>query len=206
MKVLVLGAGGKTGELVVERALVAGHEVTAFVHDRTSRVDQRANVVVGDTEHASVVAAAVAGQDAVIDAIGGKTPYKKTELESKTARNVVDAMQANGVRRLLVVSMLGVGDSKNQAPFWYASILKPTFLRGADKDKARMESVVSGSGLEYVIVRPPILTDDDPKGSSMVIAEDAIGHSITRADLAQFLVDQLTCDDFLGQAIVVVNS
>lgn len=206
MRVLVLGAGGKTGDLVVERALAAGHEVTAFVHDHTSRHDERVRVIVGDSEHASVVADAVAGHDAVIDAIGGKTPYKKTELESNTARNVVDAMQTHGVRRLIVVSMLGVGDSKEQAPFWYEFLLKPTFLRGADQDKARMESVVSGSGLEYVIARPPILTDDDPKGCSMVITAEAIGHSITRSDLAQFLVDQLTCDDFIGQAVVVVNS
>lgn len=68
-----------------------------------------------------------------------------------------------------------------------------------------MESVVAGSGLEYVIARPPLLTDDDPKGSTLVVAPDATGHRISRADLAQFLVDQLTCDDYVGQAVVVAN-
>lgn len=206
MRVLVLGAGGKTGDLVVARALAAGHDVTAFVHDHTSRQDERARVIVGDTENPAAVEQAVAGQDAVIDAIGGKTPYKKTDLESKTARHVVDAMQMHNVRRLVVVSMMGVGDSKSQSPFWYEFVLKPTFLRGADKDKARMESVVSGSGLEYVIARPPLLTDEAAQGCSLVIAPESTGHSITRADLAQFLVDQLTCDDYLGQAVVVANN
>lgn len=206
MRVLVLGAGGKTGDLVVKRALDAGHTVTAFVHDHVSPQPDGVTTIIGDSEDAEVVAQAVAGHEAVIDAIGGRTPYKATDLESRTARNVVDAMQAHGVRRLIAVSMMGVGDSKAQAPFWYGFLLQPTFLRGADKDKARMESVVTGSGLEYVIARPPLLTDEDAKGSSMVIHQEGTGHKITRADLAQFLVDQLMCDDYLGQAVVVANS
>jgi len=206
MKVLVLGAGGRTGDLVVERALAAGHTVTAFVHDHVSPQPAGVRTIVGDSENAEVVAEAVAGQDAVIDAIGGRTPYKSTDLESKTARNVVDAMQAHGARRLVAVSMMGVGDSKAQAPFWYEFLLQPTFLRGVDKDKARMESVVTGSGLEYIIARPPLLTDEEAKGCSLVIHQEGTGHKITRADLAQFLVDQLTCDDYLGQAVVVANS
>lgn len=206
MRVLVLGAGGKTGDLVVERALAAGHTVTAFIHDHTSAQPAGVATIVGDTESAEAVSQAVAGHDAVIDTIGGKTPYKATDLESKTARNVVDAMQTHGARRLVAVSMMGVGDSKAQTPFWYGFLLKPTLLRGAEKDKARMESVVSGSGLEYVIARPPLLTDEDAKGCSLVIHQEGTGHKITRADLAQFLVDQLTCDDYLGQAVVVANS
>ena len=206
MNVLVLGAAGRTGELVVKRALAAGHRVTAFVHDHTYLEAADVQTIVGDVEDAVTVAAAVAGHDAVIDAIGGKTPYKTTELESKTARNVVDAMRVHGVKRLVVVSMMGIGDSKSQSPFWYEFLLQPTFLRGAGKDKSRMESVVAGSGLEYVIARPPLLTDDEPMGCIRVIGADATGHKITRGDLAQFLVDQLTCDDYLGQAVVVANS
>lgn len=205
MNVLVLGAGGKTGDLVVERALAAGHTVTAFVHDHISPQPAGVRRIVGDVECPETVADAVAGQDAVVDAIGGKTPFKATGLESKAARNVVDAMRAQGARRLVVVSMMGVGESKAQAPFWYEFLLQPTMLRGAKQDKARMESVVAGSGLDYVIARPPRLTDDAAEGCTLVVAEDATGHKITRADLAQFLVDQLTCDDYLGQAVVVAN-
>ena len=63
-------------------------------------------------------------------------------------------MRAGNVRRLIVVSMMGLGDSKDQAPFWYEHLLMPTFLRGSSKDKAALEDEVGGSGLDYIIVRP----------------------------------------------------
>lgn len=109
MKVVVFGAGGKTGSLVVERALEAGHTVTAFLRDRSKEQRSGVHIAVGETENAEAVRAAIAGKDAVIDTIGGKTPYKETELERTAARNIISAMQAEGVRRLVVVSMMGVG-------------------------------------------------------------------------------------------------
>lgn len=206
MRVAIFGAGGKTGSLVVERALAAGHEVTVFLHDASKPQPADVRVVSGDAEDASAVRTAISGQNAVIDALGGKTPYKETELEGTAARNIVAGMQAEGVSRLLVVSMLGVGDSKEQSPFWYEFLMKPTFLRGANKDKEAMEGAVQSSGLEYVIVRPPILTDDAATGSIKIIDGDTKAHKITRADVAQFLVDQLGSDRYVGQAVVIANS
>ena len=146
------------------------------------------------------------GQDAVIDAIGGSTPYKTTLLESPSVRNMIDAMKAEGVRRLIVISMMGIGESRVQAPFWYQSLLMPTFLRGSTKDKIMMEKEVIQSGLNYIIARPPILKDDPPTGGATVIGTNITGHAITRADLANFLVDQLEADDYLGRAVTVVNT
>ena len=206
MKVIVFGAGGKTGSLVVDRALTAGHTVTVFVHDASQQPHSGVSVVSGDAQDKDAVRSAISGQNAVIDAIGGKTPYKTTDLESGAAQNIIAAMQSEGVRRLIVISMLGVGDSAEQTPFWYEHLLKPTFLHGATKDKTAMESEVSSSGLEFVIARPPILTDDAATGSVKVVREGEKGHKITRADLAQFLVDQLSNDQYLGQAVVIANS
>ena len=206
MNVIVFGAGGKTGTLVIEKALAAGHAVTAFLHDATHELPEGVKKITGDAEDPFSVLKAVEGQDAVIDAIGGKTPYKDTALERTAAHNIVEAMQAQHVRRLVVVSMMGIGDSKEQAPFWYEHILMPTFLRGADKDKAAMEATVHSSGLDFVITRPPILTEDPATGSVITITGEHKGHKITRADLAQFLVDQLTSDQYLGQAVLIANS
>ena len=206
MNVVVFGAGGKTGRLVVERALDAGHSVTVFVHDASKPQPAGVRVVSGDAEDAAAVRGVMVGQHAVLDALGGKTPYKETELERNAAHNIVSAMQAEGARRLVVVSMLGIGDSKEHAPFWYEYLMQPTFLRGADKDKTAMEGEVQTSGLEYVIVRPPILSDDAAVGPIKVITGDAVAHKITRADLAQFLVEQLESDTYVGKAVVVANA
>lgn len=102
--------------------------------------------------------------------------------------------------------MMGIGESSEQAPFWYEHLLMPTFLRGSTKDKIAMETTVQTSGLQFVIARPPLLTEDAATGVVMVVPQGSKGHKITRADLAQFLVDQLSGDKYLGQAVVVANS
>ena len=114
-------------------------------------------------------------------------------------------MRSGNVRRLIVVSMMGLGESRAQAPFWYRHLLMPTFLHGSTRDKALMEAEVAASGLDYVIARPPILKDDPPTGSVVVLGIGATGHTITRADLANFLVDQIEADDHLGHAVTIVN-
>ena len=206
MNVIVFGASGKTGSLVVEKALAAGHVVTVFVHNAAHQKKDGVRVITGDASDSAAVRSAIAGQDAVIDTIGGKTPYKDTELERTAARNIVDAMQEQNVRRLIVVSMMGVGESSEQAPFWYEHILMPTFLRGSTKDKTAMETAVQASRLEFVIARPPILTEDPATGAVKILPPGTKGHKITRADLAQFLVDQLITNEHLGQAVVVANA
>ena len=207
MKVLVFGASGKTGRMIVERATAAGHEVTAFV--RNSEEGQAPNVKVakGDATNRADVDAAMQGQEAVIDTIGGKTPYKDTDLESSAAAVITSSMKASGVRRLIATSMLGVGDSKDNAPL-YARLLVSTFLRGADKDKLAMEAEVTSSGLDWTILRPAILNDDEATGNVQVIAEgtEEKAHKITRADLAEFIVQQLQADNYLRQSIVLANS
>lgn len=74
------------------------------------------------------------------------------------------------------------------SPWWYRSLMVPTFLRESTADKTAMEAEVRGSGLEWVIVRPPILNDGAATGSVRVLGESETGHGITRADLAEWLV------------------
>lgn len=206
MKVLVVGAAGKTGRAVVEQAVTVGHEVTALVHRDGDYNVPGVAVRVGDASAAEAVEAAVAGQDAVIDTVGGKTPFKHTTLETRVATTVVAAMQRHGVRRLIVTSMIGEGDSAANAPF-IVKILLATFLRGAKPDKGGMESAVSASELDWVITRPAILTEKPATGGVRVFSSDSRdkAHSITRTDLAAFLVAQLSSDDYLGHAVTVAN-
>jgi len=206
MRIVIFGATGKTGGLLVERALTKGHEVTVLVRNASKFSKEGVRVVTGDATKPDNVLHAVRGQDAVVDAIGGSTPYKTTLLESTSVRNTIDAMKAEGVRRLIVISMMGIGESRLQAPFWYKYLLMPTFLRGSTKDKTMMEDEVMRSGLDYVIARPPILKDGPATGKASVIGANTTGHTITRADLANFLIDQLEADDHLGRTVTVVNS
>jgi uncharacterized protein YbjT (DUF2867 family) len=207
MNVLVIGAAGKTGSLVIEMAVAAGHAVTAFVRDAaTYHTPANVRVVVGDATDRASVDNAVVGQDAVIDTIAGKTPYRKTSLERRAAGAVVASMKANGARRIIVISSFGVGDSADQASWFVKHVIVPTWLRGSTEDKAAAEAAVRASGIAFVIVRPAMLTDEAATGKVKVFQGHETAHKITRADVAQFCVDQLTSDEHVGGAVTIANS
>lgn len=209
MKVLVIGAAGKTGRLVIDRALAAGYSVKALVHDTAplaeAPLSDGVQLIQGDVHDLGTVRGALTGCDAVIDTLGGKTPFLKTDLESSAARTILQAMQETGVKRLVVISALGAGDSGGQAPFLYEHLLLPVFLRGAIPDKNTMEAEVMASQVDWVLVRPPVLSDYPATGAIHIVDRGDVAHSITRGDLARFLVDQLSSDAYVGKAVVVAN-
>jgi uncharacterized protein YbjT (DUF2867 family) len=207
MKVLVIGAAGRTGRAVVEKAVAAGHVVTAFVRDAfAGNVGDGVRIFSGDAADRASLDKAMVGQDAVIDTIGGKTPYRETTLERSVAGAVTASMKANGVRRLVVISSFGVGDSVDQASWFVEHVIVPTWLRGSTADKAAMEAVVRASGIAFVIVRPAMLIDDAATGSVKIFEAHDTAHKITRGDVAKFCVDQLTSDAHVGRAVTIANS
>jgi putative NADH-flavin reductase len=206
MNLLVFGATGKTGKLVVERALAKGHTVTALVRDPIKFTRRNVRVFPGNATNPSDVLAAMHGQQAVIETIGGTTPYKSTNLETDSVNAIIHAMQEERVERLISVTMMGIGKSRAQAPFWYRYLLMPTFLHGSTEDKTHKESAIQSSHLDYVIVRPPILKDTHALGHVKILNNGTKGHTITRADLANFLVDQLDSNTNLNRAVTVVNN
>lgn len=206
MNVLVIGAAGKTGRQVVDQAVAAGHSVTAFVRD-SARYNAPPNVRVltGDATDQATIAHATAGQDAVIDTVGGKTPWRKTAIEQQVARAVVAAAKQHGTSRIIAISALGVGDSKAQASLPFRLLLLPTFLRGSTADKTAMEQAIAQAGVPYVLVRPAVLNDQPAVGSVRVLAGVEKGRQISRADLAAFVVEQLVTDTYVNRAVTIAN-
>lgn len=160
MKLLVLGATGKTGRCFVSQALDRGHDVTAFVRD-AAKLDishARLSTVTGDIlDESSVEAAFGESFDAVISALGIFHREEKTDLSAGT-RNVVAAMEKHGCHRLAVVSSLGAGDSAGQGNL-LARGLQRFLLNYVLADKTRQEAIIEASELDYTIARPPQLTD-----------------------------------------------
>lgn len=209
MRVLVIGAAGGTGEEVVHQAVLAGHEVTALVHTaKDFEAPAQVRVVEGDVLNPATLDKAIPDQDAVIDTLGGHTPWKETSLETNAARNVIEAMRKNGVRRLLVVSAIGVGETKDLVPGWYEKLIMPTFLRGAMKDKEQMEPTVEASGLDWTLVRPGHLVNGERTGVVRLF-EPGTGetaHKITRADVAAFLLEAMANGQYVGEAVNIASN
>src|SRR5664279_3132759 len=129
MKILVIGATGPTGRELVTQGIALDHEITAAVRrPELASLPKEVRVLRGDVTDAASMAAAVAGQDAVISSLGTKLSRKPTTLLSEGTRNLVAAMNEAAVRRLVCITGMGAGDSKGHGGFFYDRIILPLLL------------------------------------------------------------------------------
>jgi putative NADH-flavin reductase len=208
VKLLVLGATGGTGREVVAQALEQGHDVTAFVRDpaKLTTSSPRLRVVVGSTTDGSdAVALAVRGQDVVLSALGRRNSFRSDDLIARSMRAVVHAMESQGVKRLIVVSACGVGDSGREAPL-LPRIMYRLLLRDIFADKSAGEAYVRASGLHWTLVYPVALTSGPRTGQYRVgerLALHGILPRISRADVAGFVLSQLASAAYLRKVAVI---
>ena len=203
MKVVVFGATGGTGRELVKQALGHGHSVRAFVRkpDRLKVIHHRLEVITGDVQDAKAVAEAVRGHDAVLSALGIYERKPNTIL-SDAMRTIVTAMEQEQVKRLLMVSSLGVGDSKGQLGPLYNSVLLPLLLKEIFADKETAETVVRESALDWTIVRPGRLTNARLSGKYRSGPDAAKGRwfpKISRANTADFILNALERSQFIHE-------
>lgn len=202
MRVIVFGATGKTGRHVSRLALDRGHEVTAFGRS-ADRLDPEPGLSAskGDVLEPGAVATAVEGHDGAIVCLGSTGLRDSTTLAAGTA-NIVAAVDNHGVGRLVVLSAAGVGDSWSQIP-WSSRLAFRTMLRNILADHRAQEAVVEGSKADWTIVRSAVLTDK-PATGAVTATKTGPTKRISRADLAGYLVDQLT-DASLARHISVTT-
>jgi putative NADH-flavin reductase len=215
MKIVAFGANGPTGRLLVEHALAAGHEVTAVTRDParfpvpdTSLKRESLVVVRADVHDADAVSSVVAGQDAVLSALG--VPYGRQPITvySDGATNILAAMRMHGVRRFACVSSSALDPAAGpHGGFFFEKVLQPFVVsvlgRQLYADMRRMESIVTASDTDWTIVRPSGLFDA-PAVSEYDYAERYTPGAFTaRADLANVLLRQATDDEFIRKIVAV---
>lgn len=202
MNVLVFGASGATGREVVLQALDHGHSVRAFVRDPDKFEIKRAKLtlMVGDVTEYVSVERAVRNIDAVASALGSGNSLGSHPALTDGVQNIVRAMEHAGSRRLVYMSMLGVGGSGKQLGIVDRYIVLPLLLRNVMKDHAREEGLIQRSTLDWVIVRPARLTNGPSTRryrSGEDVRERTLLASISRADVADFMVKQFTDDRYV---------
>jgi len=206
-KILVLGATGGTGRLIVGQALERGHQVTALVRSpEKAKGLKGAKLVVGDVRDEKAVREALKGQDAVVSALGTPaSPFREVTLLSTATRTLVDAMKAEHVSRLLCITGMGAGDSAGHGGFLFNNVIFPLLLKKVYADKNRQEAIVRNSGLDWVLVRPSVL--NDKRGGQTIRALTDLsnfhGGSISREDVARFVLDQLRDDGWLRRSPLI---
>ena len=213
--VLVVGATGGTGRAAVEALLERGHRVTAFSrHAEALGIEsERLRMMNGDATDANDVERAVAGQDAVIVALGiTENPFRvrllgaaatANDVRSAGTRNVIAAMQKHGVRRLVVQSSYGVGESRGKLrlvdSLFFNLLLKPQI---ADTEVQELE--VKQSGVDWVLAQPVHLTDDVVDAPPFASLEGEVREwKISRKSVARFLASAIQDASYLGKSVAL---
>jgi putative NADH-flavin reductase len=203
MKLLIFGSTGGTGRELLKQTLEQGHDVVAYVRNPVKLDDfkhEKLQIVHGNVLDQAGVESVVEGQEAVLSTIGAGA--KRTTLREEGTRTIVEAMQKDGIRRFICQSSFGVGDSRSELPFFTRYIIVAIFLRHAFADHERQEPVVKQSSLDWIIARPSYLTDGPRTGTyqhGLTTMDKRIKGKISRADVADFMLKQVTDDTYLHQ-------
>jgi putative NADH-flavin reductase len=212
-KLLVIGASRGIGLEMVKAALTAGHSVRALARSAASIPIQNVALdkISGNALDHDTIRNALKDVNVVVQTLGVDTSpraiFQPTTLFSQSTRILVDAMKAADVKRLIAVTGLGAGDSHGHGGFLYDAVAFPLLLKRVYDDKDVQESIIKSSGLEWIIVRPGLLTNSPATGQYRVLTapnEWRFG-TISRADVADFIVRQIDDRGLIGITPLLIN-
>ena len=210
MKVAIFGASGATGQLLTERCLAAGYEVTALLRTPASfPFRERVRVVEGTAFDAAAVRRTVEGAEVVLSALGARS-LKKEDVLERGVPLIVAAMQQTGVRRIIALGSAGAKpDSLKKQPAyrrWIAEkIIYRTLLRWPVASQVAQWKALSASGLDFTMVMPPMLSNSPARGRYIVDGEalPRNGSRISRADVADFMMQQIGNPQWVGKGVYI---
>ncbi|XP_072346272.1 flavin reductase (NADPH) [Scyliorhinus torazame] len=195
VKVAIFGSTGMTGLATLPQAIAAGYEVTVLVRDpaRLPAECKGITVIVGDVLNKQDVQKAVKGQDGVIVILGTRNVLSPTTMMSEGTRNIVEAMKAHHVRKVVACMSTFL--------LWDEAKIPPQLLE-LTKDHQRMYEVLKKSELDYVAVFPPHIADEHPlTGNYAVSVNERGGRVISKHDLGHFFLKCLTTSEYDGKFI-----
>ena len=201
MKIIVFGANGKTGRIVVEKALAEGHEVSAFVRDKAKlKLDQPGlSIIEGQATNLADVEQAIAGHDLVISCLGSDKGMSKSTALHEMTKNIVASMKKHNVSRIIYMASAGV--EKEIPGLTGKMVMKMLANPLADHRNAIAE--IKNAGLTYTIARPMGLTDKLATGQyrEALTGVPEKARSISRADVADFIVRAISDEKYVNQSV-----
>jgi len=200
LRIAIFGGSQGVGKHCILLALNRGHIVTILVRDESKIKDishQNLKVINGNVRNYEKVLETVNNQDVIVNSLGGWD-----DVCSKGTELIVRAMKEKNVRRIITCTSLGVGDSYPNCSL-FTKLFIWMVIKKPIADKNIQEKILFDSGLDVIIVRPGGLTNNNPKG--VFQSENVSGGRIPRADVADFMLQQLYSDQYLGKAVSIVS-
>jgi len=206
MKIVVFGASGKTGSLLVDEALTSGHEVLAYVRKPESIKSEHPNlkVVAGYLNEKDKLKSVISGSDACISTLGGASLTKHSREIIEGIDNIVSIMEQESVARFIYLSSFGAGDSRRYMPQPVRFLIADIMLLVPLADHNTNEGRITKSQLNWTIVRPGGLTngaktDNLKHGCEMTKIKGSL--SISRSNVAAFLLNQVSNNDYANKSV-----
>ena len=215
MRILLLGATGRTGKIILDKALGDGDKVTAIARDKSKLEGTNADIIEGTPYNKATVVAAIKGCEAVVSTlnVSRKTdsPWAKLrspkDLISRSVQNAVESMKENNIKRIIVLSTLGAGDSREKMPLLFNLFISMTNLRYAFKDHTRQEEILAQSGLDWTVIRLPMLTNDEGENEVIVNMNDGkkLNRNVNRETVARFILNIINEEKYFKKIIAISN-
>jgi len=206
MKIVIFGANGKTGMLLTRQALAESHHVTAYVRnpDSLKLQDPNLKVLTGNLNDAVKIKEAIAGSDAVFSTLGGSSLTKHSPEIIAGMNHIITIMEQEGVKRLIYLSSMGAGESRNMMGTFIRFFIAGIMLRVPLADHTTNEQSIEKSNLIWTVVRPAGLTNG-PKtgrlkhGSTISVLKGT--PQVSRANVASFMLKQLSDTTYLNKSV-----
>jgi uncharacterized protein YbjT (DUF2867 family) len=216
MKILVLGATGRTGKHIIEEALKKGHKIVAVARDPDKLRNYDISVIKGTPYDYEIIEKALEGCDAVINTLNvsrkSDSPWSSLsapkDLISKSALNAIKAMQKTGTRRFVALSTIGAGRSWNTSPAILKFIVSISNLKHAFADHGRQEEILENSSVDYTICRAPMLSNDINTSGAEATHETDPPKSpkLSRNSAAEFFIRIIENKELLRQTVSLSNN
>lgn len=211
MRLTIFGATGATGMELIRQGLTEGHQMTCLVRTPAiAKLPSEVRQVQGDVRDAEAVAGVISGSDAVLTALGSAT-LRKNDLLDQASANILAGMKKSGVLRIILLGAAGAAYGAEKNMNWIEKlelkIIRSTLLKYPFLDQAAQEHHLQVSDADYTIVRPPRLTNGPYTGKYRIEADSLprAAKSIARADVADYMLKQLSDTRFLRRGVYVAR-
>ncbi|MEO6131627.1 MAG: SDR family oxidoreductase [Saprospiraceae bacterium] len=208
MRILILGATGPTGQELVRQALEKSYQVTALVRNPEKLGITHENLIVttGDLLDETTLTNALRGKEAVLSALGAGKSLKSSNIMTNAVTNLITSLKTSNINRVVMLSAFGVGETFAKSNFIQKLIFR-TFLKNIYNDKTKADSMLRHSPFDWTLVYPVVLTNG-PRTGNYKVGETLPMKGmpkISRADVADFMLQQLTDATYLKKIAVLMS-